>query len=100
MLIWLKPLKLVIRQFLEELLAFSYTQGCSSSYKESRQKLGDFGPCNLKSGDPEVILFILLMKLTTATFNSDDDDEIEDNSKKKILPGDTDSNQKVRCIQA
>ena len=31
-------------------------------------------------------------------FNSDDDGEIEVNSKKKLLPGDTDSNQKVRCI--
>ena len=60
-----------------ELLAFSCTQGCSKSYKASRLKLGDVGPCNLKSGDPEVILFILPIKLmTTATFNDDDDGKI------------------------
>ena len=93
-----QTIKVGSKKLLVELLAFSYTQGCSSSYKESRQKLGDFGPCNLKSGDPEVILFILVMKLTTTTSNSDDDGEIEVNSKKKLLPGDTDSNQKVRCI--
>ena len=67
-----QTIKVGNKKLLVELLAFSYTQGCSSSYKESRQKLGDFGPCNLKSGDPEVILFILLMKLTTTTFNSDE----------------------------
>ena len=47
------------KKLLVELLAFSCTQGCSKSYKASRLKLGDVGPCNLKSGDPEVILFIL-----------------------------------------